>query len=252
MPALVPCRQCTALPPVFANANNCDIVVCTSSSRVHGAPGPRDPRSCHDVSDRSDQQDGRRSRVPGCRYVRPRCRPTPTSGSRCGTWPCPRCAVRSATFEGTLELAERPEDSKVSVTIEAGSVETRDENRDNHLRTNDFFDVENHPTWTFVSTAIKPVTASSWKVEGDLTIRGVTRSVTLDADARGCREGSLRDAPGRVQRHHQHQPGGLRCGLRCGHGGRRAGRGQERSTSRSRPRPRCRPDRHRVVQRRRP
>jgi polyisoprenoid-binding protein YceI len=88
-------------------------------------------------------------------------------------------------FEGTLELAERPEDSKVSVTIEAGSVETRDENRDNHLRTNDFFDVENHPTWTFVSTAIRPVTASAWKVDGDLTIRGVTRSVTLDTTLEG-------------------------------------------------------------------
>ena len=59
-------------------------------------------------------------------------------------------------FEGTLELAEDPVDSKVSVTIEADSVDTRDENRDNHLRTNDFFDVANHPTWTFVSTAIRP------------------------------------------------------------------------------------------------
>ena len=89
------------------------------------------------------------------------------------------------TFEGTLELAEKPEDSKVSVTIEAGSVETRDENRDNHLRTNDFFDVENHPTWTFASTAIKPVSSSEWKVDGDLTIRGVTKSVTLDVTLEG-------------------------------------------------------------------
>ena len=95
--------------------------------------------------------------------------------------------VRGAfnTFEGTLELAENPEDSKVSVTIQAGSVDTRDENRDNHLRTNDFFDVENHPTWTFVSTAIKPEDANEWKVEGDLTIRGVTKSVTLDATLEG-------------------------------------------------------------------
>ena len=89
------------------------------------------------------------------------------------------------TFEGTLELAEKSEDSKVSVTIEAGSVETRDENRDNHLRTNDFFDVENHPTWTFASTAIKPVSSSEWKVDGDLTIRGVTKSVTLDVTLEG-------------------------------------------------------------------
>ena len=88
-------------------------------------------------------------------------------------------------FEGTLELAENPVDSKVSVTIQAGSVDTHDENRDNHLRTNDFFDIENHPTWTFTSTAIRPISASEWNVDGDLTIRGVTRQVTLDAVLEG-------------------------------------------------------------------
>ncbi len=88
-------------------------------------------------------------------------------------------------FEGTLELAENPVDSKVSVTIEADSVDTRDENRDNHLRTNDFFDVPNHPTWTFVSTAIRPVDATDWKVDGDLTIRGTTKQVTLDVELEG-------------------------------------------------------------------
>ncbi len=88
-------------------------------------------------------------------------------------------------FEGTLELAEDPVDSKVSVTIEADSVDTRDENRDNHLRTNDFFDVANHPTWTFVSTKIHPVDATDWKVDGDLTIRGTTRPVTLDVELEG-------------------------------------------------------------------
>ncbi len=88
-------------------------------------------------------------------------------------------------FAGTLELAENPVDSKVSVTIQAGSVDTHDENRDNHLRTNDFFDVENHPTWTFTSTAIRPISASEWNVDGDLTIRGVTKQVTLDATLEG-------------------------------------------------------------------
>jgi len=88
-------------------------------------------------------------------------------------------------FAGTLELAEDPADSKVSVTIQAGSVDTHDENRDNHLRTNDFFDVENHPTWTFTSTAIRPISATEWNVDGDLTIRGVTRRVTLDATLEG-------------------------------------------------------------------
>ena len=88
-------------------------------------------------------------------------------------------------FSGTLELAENPADSKVSVTIQAGSVDTHDENRDNHLRTNDFFDVENHPTWTFTSTAIRPISATEWNVDGDLTIRGVTKQVTLDATLEG-------------------------------------------------------------------
>jgi polyisoprenoid-binding protein YceI len=92
---------------------------------------------------------------------------------------------RFSTFEGTLDLAENPADSKISVTIQAGSVDTRDENRDNHLRTNDFFDVENHPTWTFVSTSITAEGGTDFKVVGDLTIRGVTKSVTLDASLEG-------------------------------------------------------------------
>jgi polyisoprenoid-binding protein YceI len=92
---------------------------------------------------------------------------------------------RFGTFEGTLELAEDPSDSKVSLTIDADSVDTRDENRDNHLRTNDFFDVPNHPTWTFASTSVKPESATQWKVDGDLTIRGVTRPVTLDVELEG-------------------------------------------------------------------
>lgn len=88
-------------------------------------------------------------------------------------------------FEGTLELADDPVDSKVSVTIDAGSVDTRDENRDEHLRTNDFFDVPNHPKWTFTSTAIRAVKPAAWKVDGDLTIRGVTKQVTLDVVLEG-------------------------------------------------------------------
>jgi polyisoprenoid-binding protein YceI len=88
-------------------------------------------------------------------------------------------------FAGTLELGEDPVDSKIEFTIQAGSVDTHDENRDNHLRTNDFFDTEHHPVWTFTSTAIRPVTATEWHVDGDLTIRGVTRQVTLDATLEG-------------------------------------------------------------------
>ena len=88
-------------------------------------------------------------------------------------------------FSGTLELAENPADSKINVTIQAVSVDTHDENRDNHLRTNDFFDAENFPVWTFTSTAIRPRSADEWDVDGDLTIRGVTKQVTLDATLEG-------------------------------------------------------------------
>ncbi len=92
---------------------------------------------------------------------------------------------RLSKFDGTLVLAEDPADSKASLTIDATSVDTRDETRDAHLRTNDFFDVENHPTWTFESTSVKPEGGTEFKVDGDLTIRGVTRPVTLDVTLEG-------------------------------------------------------------------
>lgn len=92
---------------------------------------------------------------------------------------------RFTTFEGTLVVAEDPTQSSVKVTIDANSIDTRDETRDNHLRTNDFFDVENHPTWTFESTGVRPAGGGAWKVDGDLTIRGTTRPVTLDASLEG-------------------------------------------------------------------
>jgi polyisoprenoid-binding protein YceI len=92
---------------------------------------------------------------------------------------------RFSTFEGTIVIGEHPADSKVSVTIDATSVDTRDENRDGHLKTNDFFDVENHPTWKFESTSIAYEKGTDFQVIGDLTIRGVTKSVTLEATLEG-------------------------------------------------------------------
>jgi polyisoprenoid-binding protein YceI len=82
-------------------------------------------------------------------------------------------------FEGSFDIAEDAADSKVHVTIDPNSVDTRDENRDNHLRTNDFFDVANHPQWTFESTAVREVGPGELVVDGDLTIRGVTKPVSL-------------------------------------------------------------------------
>jgi polyisoprenoid-binding protein YceI len=88
------------------------------------------------------------------------------------------------TFEGTITIAPNLLDSKVEAKIETFSVDTRDENRDNHLRSADFFEVEKYPYMTFVSTEVRPHGAD-YVVTGDLTIRGVTRSVDLALEFNG-------------------------------------------------------------------
>jgi polyisoprenoid-binding protein YceI len=87
---------------------------------------------------------------------------------------------------GTICIAEVPEESSVQVTIGAGSVHTGEEQRDAHLRSADFFDVEKHPTWSFKSTAVERADDGTWKVSGDLTIRGTTRPVVLDTEFDGA------------------------------------------------------------------
>lgn len=82
-------------------------------------------------------------------------------------------------FDAKIEIAENLADSKVEVTIDAASINTGAADRDNHLRSADFLDVENHPHVTFVSTCITGE-GVNWQLTGDLTIRGVTRPVTLD------------------------------------------------------------------------
>lgn len=73
--------------------------------------------------------------------------------------------------------------AKVEATIDVNSLTTRVQPRDEHLKTADFFDVANHPTMTFVSTAIAPAGEGAYKMTGNLTLRGVTRQVTFDLDA---------------------------------------------------------------------
>ena len=68
------------------------------------------------------------------------------------------------------------------VDIEAASIATRDAGRDTHLRSADFFDVENHPHLHFETTSVERVSGASYRVGGNLTIRGVTRPITLDAE----------------------------------------------------------------------
>lgn len=92
---------------------------------------------------------------------------------------------RFTTFEGTLVVAEDPSRSSVHVTIDADSIDTRDNDRDQHLRTNDFFDVANHPTWTYDSTAVRYLGKGKLEIDGSLTIRGTSRPVTLEGELEG-------------------------------------------------------------------
>ncbi len=90
-------------------------------------------------------------------------------------------------FEATAHLdGDYPSKSSVSLTIQAKSINTRNEQRDNHLRSNDFFDMENHPTITFTSTEVEQVGDTDFKVTGDLTVRGVTKPVTVDFELTGA------------------------------------------------------------------
>jgi polyisoprenoid-binding protein YceI len=88
------------------------------------------------------------------------------------------------TFSGAITLAEDPSASSVEVTIDPDSVDTRDRQRDDHLRSADFFHVGSYPTWTFKSTAVEP-DGDNWRVTGDLTIRGITRPVSFVVEYNG-------------------------------------------------------------------
>lgn len=85
---------------------------------------------------------------------------------------------------GEVEIADDPLQSKVSVDVQLESIDTGDADRDNHLRTNDFFDIANHPTMTFRSTRVE-ADGDDYIVHGDLTIRGVTNPVALEVEFDG-------------------------------------------------------------------
>jgi polyisoprenoid-binding protein YceI len=96
---------------------------------------------------------------------------------------------RFTDVEGTLEIDdEAPEHARVSVRIPAASIDTGVEDRDNHLRSEDFLDVEAYPDIRFESKSVEGAIereGDSFRVSGDLTIRGATREVTLDATYQG-------------------------------------------------------------------
>jgi polyisoprenoid-binding protein YceI len=90
-------------------------------------------------------------------------------------------------FSGEIVLADNVADSSVSAEVDLASINTKNQQRDDHVRGGDFLDVANHPTMTFVSTGIRP-DGEALKLDGELTLRGVTRPVTLDVEVNGFTE----------------------------------------------------------------
>jgi len=87
-------------------------------------------------------------------------------------------------FEGTVQTASDPLASTVTADVDLGSVNTGNETRDNHIRSEDFFHTQKHPTMTFRSTGLRPA-GDDYLLDGDLTLRGVTRPVTFRLEVNG-------------------------------------------------------------------
>jgi polyisoprenoid-binding protein YceI len=98
-----------------------------------------------------------------------------------------RVRGRFARFQGELHIDPVPERSSATATIDAGSVDTGEPQRDAHLRSADFLDVANHPTIEFHSTALRAV-GDDWRLDGELTIRGTTRPVRLHLEPLGVQQ----------------------------------------------------------------
>ena len=86
-------------------------------------------------------------------------------------------------FEGTVEVG--PEGAVAYGTVQTASVDTREPQRDEHLRSADFFEVDTYPTIDFRSTAIRAAGEDEFEIDGELTIHGVTRPITLRAEIEG-------------------------------------------------------------------
>jgi polyisoprenoid-binding protein YceI len=87
---------------------------------------------------------------------------------------------------GTATVTEAPEDSTLAIELDTTTITTGDPTRDGHLRSNDFFGTDDHPTISFSSTAIRPgPSQTTWQVDGQLTIRGISRPVTVELEFLG-------------------------------------------------------------------
>ena len=91
-----------------------------------------------------------------------------------------RVSGRFSDFEGTIRFDQAsPEKSSVSFTIQTTSIDTREADRDKHLRSADFFAVDEYPTITFTSTRVRKISANQFEVVGTLTIHGVGKEITV-------------------------------------------------------------------------
>ena len=100
---------------------------------------------------------------------------------------------RFTDVRGRITIAEEPEASHVEVEIGAASLSSGNADRDTHLKSGDFFDVERFPTITFRSTSVSALPDNTWEVVGDLTVRDTTRPVTLQVDFDGADVSPLGD-----------------------------------------------------------
>jgi polyisoprenoid-binding protein YceI len=129
-------------------------------------------------------------------------------------------------FTGTIEVGDAPQDSRVEVEVKTESITTHTEKRDEHLLSGDFLEIEKHPVLTFKSTAVRPTGGMSFELDGDLTIKDITRPVTLSGEARvGAGHGGGADV--RRVGQDDHRPRGLGHDLEHGGRDRRLPSGQE-------------------------
>jgi polyisoprenoid-binding protein YceI len=97
---------------------------------------------------------------------------------------------RFGDFDSTIKYdKQNPAASSVNFTVQAASIDTDNKDRDEHLRSPDFFDVQKFPTLTFASTEVKAKDANNLEVTGDLTIHGVTKRVTIPVEVLGTAKG---------------------------------------------------------------
>lgn len=89
-------------------------------------------------------------------------------------------------FEGAAVVGDSLADTSVSLTIQVDSIDTRNEQRDGHLKSNDFLAIEEFPTITFTSTSVAQTGASTLDLTGDLTVRGITKPVTIPFEFGGA------------------------------------------------------------------